>query len=853
MSEALCDLCGLPLRRGAVHADMGGERLRFCCFGCRQVYALLLESTDSPDPARFRETEIYRRCLEAGIIPASEEELEGGGGDARDSSPESGEKSPSGQNADRPLLSLDLRVEGMWCPACAWVVEEFLKRDRGVWSADCQFVLDRLRVEYDPVLTSPESIRKQVGRLGYRAVMAGEEDRGGVGARELVRFGVSGFLTLNVMMLSLALYSGFFTQLGPEAAAKLSWPIVLLAGAVFVYGGAPIHRAAIAGFLNRAPGMEALISIGAASAFLYSLSNWMRGSIHLYFDTACMLITLVLVGKLAERKTREGVLARLGNFYHLLPGKVRMVTEGFPEGRYADAGQLAEGDRFLVAENDVAAADGTVLRGRAKVDESTLTGEAEPVGKAPGDVLRSGTRVVEGSLTLRADAVGRESTVGRLIGVMEKALADRAGFEGPAERALLWFVSGILLLAVGTAGFCYAWGLGTEEALLRGITVLVISCPCALGVAVPLARVAGISLAGERGILVHDFDAFERIRGLDTAVLDKTGTLTRGDWRLTDVVAEKGLKEREILAIAAGLEAHSGRNVARAVREAVRERGIAPEGIESVTERENGIEGYWGRVHVALGSTDFVNRHLANGESGPVEDDPARDPGLSRVAMAVDGRLCGTLLFGDTLRENSPAAVTEFREHGLEPLLVSGDGPRATREMGSVLGIEHCLGGMLPADKAGYVQELKAKGYRVLMAGDGVNDAPALAAADVGVGTGSGGRIGREGPSLTLMGNDLCRIPEFFGLARKVRRTVRTNLIFSFVYNAVAIPVAMSGLLNPLIAVTAMMLSSLSVTGNSLLLVKRGKRPDQAHSPGQAAGFRTGNPAGALSSESPSP
>jgi len=850
MSEAFCDLCGLPLRRGTVEADMGGERLRFCCFGCRQVYALLLESTDSPDPARFRETEIYRRCLEAGIIPASEEDLERGG-EAQESSSEFGEESSSGQNTDRPLLDLDLRVEGMWCPACAWVVEEFLKRDRGVRSADCQFVLDRLRVEYDPVLTSPESIRKQVGRLGYRAVMSGQETRNGTSARELVRFGVSGFLTLNVMMLSLALYSGFFTTLGPEAAAKLSWPIVLLAGAVFVYGGAPIHRSAIAGFLNRAPGMEALISIGAASAFLYSLFNWMRGSIHLYFDTACMLITLVLVGKLAERKTRDRVLARLGNFYHLLPGKVRMATEGFPQGRYADAGQLAEGDWFLVAENDVAAADGTVLQGRARVDESTLTGEAEPVGRAPGDILRSGTRVVEGSLTVRADAVGGESTVGRLIRVMEKALADRAGFEGPAERALRWFVPGILLLALGTGGICYAWGLGAEEALLRGITVLVISCPCALGVAVPLARVAGISLAGERGILVHDFDAFERIRSLDTAVLDKTGTLTRGDWRLTDILTPKGWSEGRILAIAAGLEARSGRNVARAVREAARARGVAPESLESVTERENGVEGYWGRAHVALGSTDFVTRSLAPGESGSVEDDPAREPGLSRVAMAVDGRLCGTLFFGDALRENSPAAIVALREHGLDPVLVSGDGSRTTREMGAALEIEHCLGGMLPADKAGYVQDLKAKGYRVLMAGDGVNDAPALAAADVGVGTGSGGRIGREGPSLTLMGSDLCRILEFFGLARRVRRTVRTNLIFSFIYNAVAIPVAMSGLLNPLIAVTAMMLSSLSVTGNSLLLVRRGERSEAKRGGRTAFRNRANGAQAVLSSGSP--
>lgn len=845
MNEAFCDLCGLPLRRGAVSADMGGELLRFCCFGCRQVYALLLEATDSPDPARFRETEIYRRCLEAGIIPASEEDLEAGGGDARKDAPESGDES-SGEVADRPLLDLDLRIEGMWCPACAWVVEEVLKRDRGVRGADCRFVLDRLRVQYDPVLTSPERIRNRVKRLGYRAVEIGEGAEEDTDRRELIRFGVAGFLTLNVMMLSFALYSGFFTQLGPSAAAKLSWPIALLAGAVFVYGGAPIYRAALAGVLNKSPGMETLISLGSGSAFGYSLFNLMRGSIHLYFDTASMLITLVLVGKLAERRTRRAVLARLGGFFSLLPNKVRLSADGFPEGRYADAGQLEAGDVFLASAGETAAADGIVLRGRARVDESTLTGEAEPVAKAAGDRLRSGTRVVEGELAVRADAVGRESTVGQLMRVMEEALEGRAWYEGPADRALRWFVPAVALLASGTGAVCFVSGLTAEESLIRGITVLVISCPCALGVAVPLAKVAGISLAGERGILVHDFDAFDRIRDADVAVLDKTGTLTRGEWRLVEAVPERGWTGEDVLGLAAGLEQFSERNVARAVARGARERSVAPRRLRDVVERENGIRGYAGEAFAALGSAEFAAQHLDPEETARVWKDSGRDPGLSRVILAVDGRIAGMLLFGDSLRESSASTVAELAGHGMRPVLVSGDGQKATEAVGAALGVERCLGGMLPEDKARYVRGLAQEGHRVLMAGDGINDAPALAAADVGVGTSGGGRIGRQGPSLTLLGGDLRRIPEFLGLARRVRRTVRGNLIMSFAYNAVAIPVAMSGLLNPLVAVTAMMLSSLSVTGNSLLLIRRGERSGAA-----APGSRAEGAPAVLRSESP--
>jgi heavy metal translocating P-type ATPase len=821
-----CDLCGLPLRRGAVEADIGGQRLRFCCLGCRQVYALLLESADSPDPERFRETEIYKRCLEAGIIPATEADLEPGDEEGPQAGPGEGAIYTSAgeepQACGERVLTLDLQVQGMWCPACAWVVEQGVRKDRGVERAECRFVLDRLHVAYDPVLTSPERIRERVRKLGYRIGPTGEDSGAQQRAGEFIRFGVSGFLTLNVMMLSFALYSGFFAELGASAAAKISWPIVILSGVVFVYGGAPIHRSAAAGMLSGNPGMETLIGLGAGSAFFYSLFNWMQGSIHLYFDTACMLITLVLVGKLAERKARDGILSRLDSFYSLVPAKVRICTEREPQGRYADASVLEPGDVFRAEPGETVAADGVVREGRALLDESSLTGEPRPVGKEAGDPVRSGTRVVEGTISVRAESVGASSTVGRLISVMEAALAGKTGFESRMDRMLRWFVPSIALLAGSTAAVCFLAGLGAGESLVRGITVLVISCPCALGVAVPLARVAGISLAGTRGILVHDFDAFERMRSATAAVFDKTGTLTRGDWRLVEVLPAEGWTEERILSVAAGLEAFSDRYVARAVVRAATERGLAIAQPQGVEERENGIQGRLDGRPVAMGSARFVALTLAPEES-PANDTerPRGEHALSTVYMAVEGRLCARLRFGDSLRESACATVAELKRLGMRLALVSGDGSETTRLVGDELGIEQCSGGMLPADKARFVEGLKAEGHRVIMVGDGVNDAPALAAADIGIGAGSGSRIGREAPDVTLLGEEPRQILELGEFAGRVRRTVRQNLAFTFAYNAVAIPVAMSGLLNPLIAVGAMMLSSLSVTGNSLRLVAR--------------------------------
>ena len=712
----------------------------------------------------------------------------------------------------------------MWCPACAWVIEETLLKEPGVNRVKCHFTTDLLKLEYNPVLTSPQGITALVAKLGYRGRLPDDAQKGLKSRSEAIRLGIAIFLTMNVMMLSFALYTGFFTPLAADTIHNIAWPLVVMAAVVFGYGGAPIHRRALSGLTAAAPGMETLISIGASSAFFYSLYNWLAGSIHLYFDTSSMLITLVLIGKTVEQKTKDRISAQIGSFFELLPAKVRICSKRFPQGRYADAKILAKGDIFRVVEGEIVPADGRIVEGHARIDESSLTGEARPIQKSQGDFISSGTTVVAGELLVKTLSVGAESMVGQLIAVIENTLDKKTKMEDTTDKALRYFVPAIVLLAIGTAAVCLAFGMDQQQAVIRAVTVMVISCPCALGVAIPLARVFSISLAGTKGILVHHFSAFERIRAIDTFVFDKTGTLTKGQWELISIVPLGDWTDKEILSMAAGLEKDSNHYAGEAIVRASRNKDLTPDVITDIKAVDNGVSGYFGRRHLKIGSASYLAGAIKSStdSSNPIHTPPTS--AVSRIYMAVNDELCAVFEFGDVVRESSTLVADALKQKKMRLALVSGDGEQTTRTVGDIIGITECHGSMLPDGKSAFVESLKRQGHTVAMVGDGVNDVPALAAADLGIAVHSGTRIGIEASGITLMGNDPKQILAFEQLACHVSRTIRQNLIFTFLYNIVGIPLAMSGLLNPLIAVSAMLMSSLSVTGNTLLLKNRANR-----------------------------
>jgi len=531
-------------------------------------------------------------------------------------------------------------------------------------------------------------------------------------------------------------------------------------------------------------------------------------------------VTLVLLGKILELRAKEQVLEGLDAFLSLMPAKVRIVDEAFPEGRFVAAAQLAAGDFFRVDENEIVAADGIIVSGEGACDTSSVSGEALPVVQKPGDAIRSGSRVHRGSFTICAQQVGAESTLGQMIGVVEKTLTRKNPGSARTEKILQWFVPAILMLAAATGLAVWSAGLGLEASVLRAVTVAVISCPCALGVAIPLARVVGVALAAKKGILIRNFAAFENSGSIDTIVLDKTGTVTRGDWRLLEIVPFGTFTREKALALAYGLEQGADHAIALEIQAAAQERHIRPERVSVVQIEENGVSGLWEGLEARIGSVEFLVEEFA-GRNQWLESVFMRQTSRSFVYLSAGGKPAAVFIFGDALRTGAESAVAQLQHMGYALALISGDGSETTQTVGRKLGISEACGGRLPADKARFVADLQRRGKRVAMVGDGINDAPALAQADLSLAVFSGGSLARDVADVTLMRAEPAQIPEFLDFAHSVNGKIRQNLIFTFLYNVIGIPVAMSGLLSPLVAVCAMLLSSLSVIGNTFLLVRK--------------------------------
>jgi heavy metal translocating P-type ATPase len=821
MTTAVCELCGLPLRYGAVSHVVNDTSLEFCCHGCRMVYTMLLESTDADDPARFKETDLYRQCVAAGVIPASEADLRRLHEQEKQDHRTAAEPiKNTNTSSDRSgTLPLDLVVDGMWCTACAWVIETALSRLGGVQGATCHFSTDRLHCRYRPDRVAPDQIRKAVTRLGYRTRDPDTDDADRhAQRRELVRLTITALLSVNVMMLSWALYAGFFTTLSGDAVSKISLPIVAMAAIVFVYGGGPMLRKAWFGLVHRAPGMETLVGMAAGCAFGYSVYNWLTGSIHLYFDTASMLITLVLLGKVLEQQAKGRVRRDLDRFFALQPAKVRLITDSCATGRYVAIGQLAPGDRFAVEANEIVPADGHVESGTASLDESSLTGEPRPVPVKIGDPVKSGTRLLDGRVVARAEKVGGDTILGRMIAIMARSLEQKSVFEGRTDRMLRWFVPIILTLAGSTGLFCFLSGATINQAMVRAVTVMVISCPCALGVAIPMARLAGISLAGRRGILVREIQAFERADAVDTLVFDKTGTLTHGRWQLVGIDCQPGHDPATIAAWAAGLEQASDHDIARSIKDYARVQGTSPARVTDVSVHPDGVRGQLEGTCLRIGSRGFA---WGQAQSPDGARNDSHGTLTSRVFLSANDRPAATLIFGDAIRPSVPGMVETLKQSAVDLHLVSGDAAASAGAVADTLGLTRVRGNLLPADKADYIDRLNQQGRHVAMVGDGVNDAAAMVRADLAVAVYSGAGLAKEAAHITLMRGDPAQLLDFFPLSRRVNRKVAQNLWCAWVYNLISIPVAMSGLLTPLVAATAMLLSSLTVIGNTLLLVRR--------------------------------
>ena len=796
---------------------VGGERLCFCCPGCRYVFEILFNSP-GVRPENFRETDLYRSCTASGLIP-------------RRAVPEpplhedSGLRSAGPAEPDAHLAQeLTFRIEGMWCGACSWVIEEVLGKMKGIVSAEVFFLSDLAGVRYLPHRIGPDEIFAGVESLGYKASRVGDETGTGAEKRALfVRLGLSAILTMNIMMISLALYGGLFQDLGEDGIRYLSWPLWGLATPVVFWGGYPIIRRAVLGLRHGVASMDTLIAVGSLSAYCYSIVAMSAGSPDVYFDTASTLVTLVLLGRFIEMKAKEKAVGGLAELRRMAGGKVRCLHDG--RERWLPAEDVRPGENFQVRTGERVPLDGVIVSGSASLDESVLTGEARPVERAGGDDIMAGALILDGELDIKASHTAEDSSLNRIVGLVHEALARKNPVELLADRITRRLVPAILVLAALTALWLTMHGASGETAMLRALTVLVITCPCALGIATPVAKIAAVGAGRSLGIIIRDPVAFECAGKLDTIILDKTGTVTEGKYTLRSVVTEQSCSEEDALRLAAALEAESRHFLAREIVRAARERSANPAEATEVEEREGlGITGTIEGLKVAAG-----NRRLMEALGIGISDDlersaaSAESEGATVVFLARNNVMCGFFRFGDELKPGAHEAVAALRKRGFDVRLVSGDSEATTAAVARKLGIDHWAGAMLPEGKADVVRGLRESGRSVGMAGDGLNDAAALAHADVGFAVGGGSRVLFEACDVGLPGGSIEKIETMLDLSATTSRIIRQNLFFAFAYNALGIPLAVTGALTPLPAALAMFASSLTVLVNTLRITRRGQ------------------------------
>jgi heavy metal translocating P-type ATPase len=825
------------------------------------VFQILCNSPEGV-PDDYRSTELYRACVAAGLIPSAGTEkipptppLEKGGdksppvsrpdpdAGAAGLSPASGpttfrpKPKASGNPAGGPTaptaieeglsLELSLRIEGMWCVACSWLIEQLLRNMDGVLSASIFFFSDIARIKYMPHRIQPEAIMKGVSRLGYKAFPV-ESGRDAGQMRDMAfRLGVSAILSMNIMMISFALWAGFFEEIGRDGAAFFSYTLWAIATPVVFYGGWPILRKAFRDMRHMAPTMDTLIAVAVLSAYFCSIAAMLRGGLHVYFDTASMLITLVLLGRFIEIRAKEKISGNITTLFHAASGKVRIARDGRQIWTAPD--KVSTGDLFLVFCGERVPVDGRVFSGEAILDESIITGESRPVKKGPGADVPAGSLLLDGEAKFEAACPWGQSSLTQIIALIQEALSTKNRLEQFADRVMRVLVPAVLALSASIAIYLLASSVPAGEALLRALTVLVITCPCALGIAVPLARVAEIARARTSGIIIRNPAALERADSLDVMIFDKTGTITEGSYVLRQTVT-LDTDPDEALRRVASAEVTSDHFLAREIVRAARRKSIELEEILSFEPMEGlGIIALTRSGEVIAGARGLM---LDNGlEFSDELEKRAHDfetAGSTVVFFAWSGSVQGFFVFGDTLRANAREIITRLRGEGISVWVVSGDSEQTTRAIALEAGADEWAGQRRPRDKVQIIKDFQAQGKRVAMAGDGVNDAAALACSDLGITIGAGANLIRECSDAAILGDDLEKIPGLFGLARFSLKIVRQNLFFSFLYNAIAIPIAAAGILNPLIAAFAMFASSVTVISNTLRISKFTSTPDSS-------------------------
>ncbi len=740
--------------------------------------------------------------------------------------------------------SLDLPVTGMTCAMCQKNVERALNKADGIINATVNLASEKASITYLPGVARRRDLVAAVEGAGYGVIDTAAADApedAETTARQaeidrqtrLVKTGAAFTIPLTLLSMTrhfmhqIPILMDNFAFLAGDiwlfVFAALATPVVALLGRQYLSG-------ALKSLRNGSANMDVLVSMGSLAAYIYGIivllgivfgfSDVVGKSD--YFESAAVILTLITLGKLLEARAKGRTSAAIKKLMGLAPNTATLLRNG--KEKQIPIDEVAPGDLLLVKPGERIPVDAIVIEGSSALDESMLTGESLPVDKTSGAEVIAGSINQHGRLVIEAQRVGRDTVLAQIIRLVEKAQASKAPIQALADRVAAWFVPLVILLAAATLiGWLTIGAASLPAAILNMIAVLVIACPCALGLATPTAIMVGAGRGAEAGILFRDSEALERAGALTAVLLDKTGTVTQGKPTVVEITSAPQSDERTLLQFSASAEASSEHPLATAVVAAAKARGIALLPVDSFTaEPGKGLRATISNRAVHIGSPRFLSENDI--DISPLAADISRlqAQGHTVVLLALDHALAGAIAIGDTVKSSSKEAIGALQARGLDVALITGDNRQTADAIARQVGIKLVMAEVLPADKAAAVQQLQAEGARVAMVGDGVNDAPALAQADVGFAIGAGSDIAIEAGDITLVRGDLTAVPAAIALSQATLRTIHQNLFWAFIYNIVLIPVAMLGGLLPMFAAAAMAFSSVFVVSNSLRL--RGKR-----------------------------
>ena len=732
---------------------------------------------------------------------------------------------------------ITLTIGGMHCATCSTTVQESLTAIPGVTDARVNFALGKAVVEYDSKLATETDMKKAVEESGYKVLEIEGVMAEKIARQQELKEGYKALVLSAVLSIPVAVISMTYDILLSDILDMdiRNYLLLVLATPVQFYAGWRFYVGSYWALKNRRANMDTLVVLGTTSAFVYSLAITLFPSIgsssDVYFDTSAVIITLVLAGKYLELRSRGATSEAIVKLMSLQPPKATVLRDGSEIEIGAD--ELAEGDTVIIRPGELVPADGEVLSGESAVDESLVTGESIPREKATGSMVTGGTVNITGILRVKATRVGRNTTLSQIVKLVEDAQNTKAPIERVADTVAGYFVPAVLIVAAGTFLFWYLlgaelWDVGDRLSfsLTAFVAVLVIACPCALGLATPTAIVVGTGRGAQMGVLIKDAAALETAHKLTTIIFDKTGTLTKGEPRVVRTMVASGRDERDLVFYAGSAELGSEHVLSRAVTDYAKAKNIPlePPTTSKVVPGE-GVSASLGGKEVAVGNMRMLDRLGVKLGDERAEVERMESEGMTVMACVLDGKLLGLIGVADTLKPEAARSVASLKADGLKVVMLTGDNERTAKAIASKAGIEEFRAQVLPADKAGVVKDFQSRGETVAMVGDGINDAPALAQADIGIALGTGTDIALESGNVVLVGEDLKGVVTSIRLSRRTFQKIRQNLFWALFYNTASIPIAAGilypmthWLLNPMIAAGAMAFSSVSVVTNASLL-----------------------------------